>query len=59
MSAFVTGAAMGLLSLVGLLLASRAHGGSLHYLGLLLFLAAVGYIFFLVHKHTGRPPAEH
>lgn len=58
MAAFVTGAIMGVLSLVGLLLASRAQDGAFHFFGLLLFLFGVIYIFTLIHRHTGQPPGE-
>lgn len=56
MAGFVTGTIMGLLSLVGLLLASRAQDGPFHAFGLLLFLFGVVYIFTLIHRHTGHPP---
>ncbi len=58
MAAFVTGAIMGVLSLVGLFLASRAQDAAFHFFGLLLFLFGVIYIFTLIHRHTGHPPGE-
>lgn len=57
MTAFVTGALMGALSLIGLFLASRAHDGPFKLFGLLVFLFGVLYVFTLIHRNTGRPPA--
>jgi hypothetical protein len=55
MASFVTGAIMGLLSIIGLLLASRAHDGTFYVFGLLLFLFGVLFVFALIHRHTGHP----
>jgi hypothetical protein len=57
LAAYITGAVMGALSLIGLFLASRAHDGTFYLFGLLLFLFGVLYVFALIHKHTGHPPA--
>jgi hypothetical protein len=55
MVAFVVGALMGVISLLGLFLASRAVDGMFYLFGLLLFLFGVAFIFTLIAKHTGQP----
>jgi hypothetical protein len=55
MAAFVVGAIMGVIALLGLFLASRAHDGMFYVFGLLLFLFGVVFIFSLIAKHTGQP----
>ncbi len=55
MGQYVFGAAMGLLALVGLFLASRAHGGALYYAGLALFALGVGVNYWLIARNTGHP----
>ena len=47
-SAWITGALMGLLSLLGLILAGNAVDGSFQFFGLLLFLFGVLMIFRLI-----------
>jgi uncharacterized membrane protein YhhN len=53
---WVAGAVLGVLSLFGLVLASRSHDGSLYVIGLLIFLVAVVLIFALVLRATRNPP---
>lgn len=55
MGQWVLGALMGLLSLIGLLLASRAHEGALYVVGLLLFAFGVAFNYWLVARNTGKP----
>jgi hypothetical protein len=45
---------MGILALIGLLLASNAHDGMFYTFGLLLFLFGVAFIFGLIHRNTGH-----
>jgi hypothetical protein len=54
MGAFIVGAIMGVISLLGLFLASRAVDGMFYVFGLLLFLFGVLFIFTLIAKHTGH-----
>ena len=58
MSSFVTGAIMGVLSLFGLFLASRAGDGMFYLFGLLLFAFGLLFIFGLIHRHTGQPTSD-
>lgn len=51
--AWVTGAAMGLLGLVALYLASRAEDGTFFLFAVLLFGFCVLMIFALITEHTG------
>jgi hypothetical protein len=53
---WVAGAFLGLLSLFGLLMASRAHDNSFYVVGLLIFLLGVALIFSLVVRATRNPP---
>ena len=55
MSQFVFGGLMGLLSLLGLLLASQAHDEMLYVAGLLVFALGIGFIFWLIARNTGQP----
>ena len=55
MGQWVFGAVMGVLSLFGLFLASRAHDQMLFVAGFLVFLFGVGFIFWLIAKNTGHP----
>lgn len=55
MGTWIFGVIMGLLSLFGLFLASRAHDGMLYAFGLLLFVFGVGFIFELIRRHTTYP----
>jgi hypothetical protein len=52
---FIIGTIMGVISLVGLFLASRAVDGMFYVFGLLLFLFGLVFIFTLIHRHTGQP----
>jgi hypothetical protein len=54
MGTWVLSAAVGVLSLVGLFVASRAHDGALYWAGLAVFAAGVAVIFWLIAKHTGH-----
>lgn len=58
MGDWVFGAIMGLVSLIGLFMASRAVDGMFYTAGLLLFLFGVLFIFTLIHRNTGHPPEE-
>jgi hypothetical protein len=51
---WVLGGVMGLLSLVGLFLASAAKDDVIYGTGLVLFVFAVLFIFGLIHRHAGR-----
>lgn len=55
MVGFIVGAIMGVISLLGLFLASRAVDGMFYVFGLLLFLFGVAFIFTLIAKNTGQP----
>lgn len=55
MGQWIFAVAMGLVSLLGLFLASRAHDGMLSFAGLALFAFGVGFIFWLIAKNTGHP----
>lgn len=56
MGNWVAGAVLGVLSLFGLVVASRAHDGSFYVVGLLIFLVAVALIFALIMRATRNPP---
>jgi Na+-translocating ferredoxin:NAD+ oxidoreductase RnfD subunit len=58
MGTWVFGAVMGVLSLVGLFVASRAHDQALYWAGLVVFAAGVAVIFWLIAKHTGHPTRQ-
>jgi hypothetical protein len=49
---------MGVLSLVGLFLASRAEDQMFYLFGIALFVFGVFVIFGLIHKSTGHPPGR-
>jgi hypothetical protein len=51
---WVLGGVMGLLSLVGLFLASAAKDDVIYGTGLGLFVFAVLFIYGLIHRHVGR-----
>jgi hypothetical protein len=55
MEAFVTGALMGIIAVIGLFLASRAHDPMFYAFGLLLFAFGLIFVFGLIHRHTGKP----
>ncbi len=55
MGHIVLGAAMTVLALLGLFLASRTHEGALHYAGLALFALGVAVDFWLIARNTGHP----
>lgn len=55
MAQWIFGVIMGLLSMLGLLVASRAHDPMLHTAGLLFFAFGIGFIFWLIAKNTGQP----
>ena len=52
---FIFGVIMGLISLFGLFLASRAEDQMFSILGYMFFLIGVGLIFVLIHRNTGQP----
>jgi hypothetical protein len=58
MGQWVFGALMGLLSLLGLVLASRAHDQTFYLVGLLLFAFGVGFIFWLIARNTGHSSTD-
>jgi ABC-type uncharacterized transport system permease subunit len=58
MGQWVLGALMGLLSLVGLALASAAHEGTLYIVGLLLFALGVGFNYWLITRNIGHPTKQ-
>lgn len=51
---WVLGGLIGFVGLVGLFLASRAVDGTLYWVGLLVFLFAVLFVFNLILGHTGH-----
>lgn len=53
---WIFGIVMGLLSILGLLVASAAHDGMLRFFGLSLFLFGVLFDFGLIGKYVGRRP---
>jgi hypothetical protein len=55
MGTWILGAAMGVLSLVGLFVASRSHDGAFYWGGLAAAAVGVAVIFWLIAKHTGHP----
>jgi hypothetical protein len=58
---WIYGVLLALLSLLGLLVASRAHDGMFYTVGLLFFAFGVAFIFGLIVKNTGHTsaPADH
>jgi hypothetical protein len=58
MSNWIFGVLMGVLSLIGLFLASRAHDQMFYVFGLVLFVFGVLVVFWLVHQNTGHPKGE-
>lgn len=58
MAAFVTGALMGVIAVIGLFLASHAHDTMFYAFGLLLFAFGLIFVFGLIHRHTGRPTSH-
>lgn len=58
MGPLIFGVLMGLLSLFGLFMASRAHDPMVYVVGFLLFAFGVAFIFTLIAKHTGHPTKQ-
>jgi F0F1-type ATP synthase assembly protein I len=58
MAHVIFGVLMGLLSFLGLFLASRAHDAMLYVVGFLLFGFGLAFIFSLIVKHTGHPTKQ-
>jgi hypothetical protein len=58
MGTWAFGVIMGLVSLIGLFMASRAVDGMFYTVGLLIFLFGVLFIFALIHRHTGHASQE-
>ena len=50
--------ALGLLALIGLIMASGAKDGMFYTVGLLFFLFGVLFIFFLIARCVGRPAED-
>ena len=59
MGSWILGAVIGVLSLAGLLVASRAHDQAFYWAGLVVFAAGVAVIFWLIAKHTGHQERQH
>ncbi len=59
MGNWVLGVLMGLLSVFGLFIASRAADALFAFFGYLLFLFGVVMIFTLITQNVGRSPGEH
>ena len=55
---WILGGVMGLLSLLGLIMASQAADGMFYAAGLLFFLFGVLFIFFLIARSVGHPSRE-
>ena len=53
---WILGAAMGVISLFGLIMASQAQDDGFYYTGLLFFIFGVLFIFALIKRSTGTPP---
>jgi hypothetical protein len=51
---WVLGAVVGLVGMIGLFLASRADDATLYWVGMLIFLFAVLFVFNLIVAHTGN-----
>lgn len=49
---WLTGGMFGLISILGLMMASKAHDTVAYYGGLGIFVGAVLVIFFLIHRGT-------
>jgi hypothetical protein len=54
MGTWIFGIIMALLSLIGLLVASRAHDQMMTTVGFLLVAFGLAFIFWLIAKNTGR-----
>ena len=50
---WVLGGVVGLVGMIGLFLASRAADATLYWVGLVIFLFAVLFVFNLIVSHTG------
>ncbi len=55
MDKFIFGAVMGVLSLLGLVMASRAEDSIFYATGLVFFVFGVATISWLIHKSTEPP----
>lgn len=51
---WITGGLIGVVGLVGLVMASRAHDDMFYFAGLLIFVFAVLLIFRLIGKYTAH-----
>jgi len=58
MAPLIFGVLMGVLSFLGLFLASRAHDSMVGIVGFLLFGFGLAFIFSLIAKHTGHPTRQ-
>ena len=55
---WILGGAMGVISLVGLIMASQAQDDAFYFTGLVFFLFGVLFIFALIKRCTGTPRAQ-
>ena len=58
LGSWILGAVMGVLSLLGLIMASQAQDNAFYYTGLLFFIFGVLFIFALIKRSTGEPPRD-
>jgi uncharacterized membrane protein len=58
MGSWIFGVLMALLSMAGLFLASRAHDPMLSVVGFMFMAFGLGFIFWLIAKHTGHPHGQ-
>jgi hypothetical protein len=59
MGNWILGVILGVVSLIGLLVASRTGEGAFHAVGLLLFAFCILGVFTLIHRNTGHPTGQH
>jgi uncharacterized membrane protein len=52
---WLTGGMFGIISVLGLMMASKAHDTVGYYGGLAIFVGAVLVIFFLIHRGSAAP----
>ncbi|MCG8358385.1 MAG: hypothetical protein MI920_22700 [Kiloniellales bacterium] len=56
--AWILGVVMGLLALIGLVMASQAHDAVFYWTGLLVFVFGVSFIFVLIGRSFDRASSE-
>lgn len=59
MGTWIFGVLMALLSMTGLVIASRAHDQMIALVGYLLVAFGLAFIFWLIAKNTGHPHGQH